>query len=320
MLPCLRKQSPDAKITWVCGESVAPLIKQTEMVDEIIAIPEKELLAGSRWQKIVSLGRVWKRLFLKQFDLVLTAHPDPRYRLLSAVVRAKERRSWDRKAKRIMPIPGRYHAREYVRLARGKEGPEEPAVEFPKIRVQSSWQGPLLALAPGGAKNILADDAHRRWPIEYYAEVIASLSKEVPIVVTGAKSDAWVVPFLPQGQFINRVGQEDLLELVGIYQAADLLITHDSGPLHLAKLAGCPVLALFGPTNPAERMMSSPSIEVIWGGEGLPCRPCYDGKTFAPCKNHLCMKSIQPQQVIARALAILNRRKTDRLRLIKTNK
>jgi heptosyltransferase-2 len=309
MLPWLRKQYPDARISWICGKTVAPLIEQTGMVDEIIEVSEVELFAGSFRQKIASLLKLWKKLFLKKFDLVLTAHPDPRYRLISLCVRAKVKRSWDRRSKRINPVPGRYHAREYLRLAAGREGPESPEVEFPEIRMQSFWKKPLIVVAPGGANNILAENAQRRWPIEHYAEVISYFSKEYQIVVTGAKSDEWVLPFLPSGSFTNLVGQASLLDLVGLYQSADLLITHDSGPLHLAKLAKCPTLALFGPTNPSDFAPPSELIHVIWGGENLPCRPCYDGKTFASCKNNLCMKSISPQMVISRARALLRDRK-----------
>jgi heptosyltransferase-2 len=305
MLPWLRRRHPRARITWICGSLVAPLIAQTKMVDEIIEVPEERLLTGSFRQKIVSLLQVWRGLFGRKFDLALTAHSDPRYRLITLPIRAKVQRSWNRKTKRIMPLPGRYHAREYLRLATGGDGPDEPEIEFPKIHVQSNWKKPLIAVAPGGAKNVLADNAQRRWPIEYYAEVISFFSKEYQVVVTGAKSDEWVLPFLPSGSFTNLLGQASLLELIGLYQSANLLITHDSGPLHLAKLAKCPTLALFGPTNPFERTSPSERIDVLWGGEGLPCRPCYDGKTFAPCSNHLCMKSIHPQMVISRAQYIL---------------
>ena len=305
MLSWLKKEYPQAKITWVCGKVVAPLIEQTKMVDEIIEVFENRLLAGSFLQKIFSLLGLWKRLFWKKFDLVLTAHPDARYRLISMPVRAKIRRSWDRRAKRILPVPGRYHAREYLRLATGVDGIDGPGPEFPKIQVPKIFEKPLIVVAPGGAKNVLTENAQRRWPIENYAEVITYFSEEYQVVVTGAISDEWILPLLPAGLFTNFVGKGSLLDLIGIYQCADLLITHDSGPLHLAKLAKCPTLALFGPTNPLEFTSSSEAVDVIWGGENLPCRPCYDGKTFAPCKNNLCMKSISPQQVISRALLFL---------------
>ena len=309
MLSFLKERYPNCKITVVCGQIVAPLFAQTNLVDEVIIVAEKRLLAGNLLMKSFSLIGVWIRLSLRKFDLVLTAHPDWRYRLLSLFVRAKEKRSWDRFKSPIMPIPGRYHAAEYLRLASGLE---QPTVKFPEIETPTvvSFDFPFVAIAPGGARNTLAENPLRRWPIDRYATLIAKfVEQSIQVVVTGADSDAWVRDHLPNGQYIDLIGKLSLLDVIGVFKQCDLLVTHDSGPLHLAKLAKCPVLALFGPTNPAEFTSPEESIEVIWGGRGLFCRPCYNGKNFAPCSSNQCLQLVSVEQVFQKALVKLEARK-----------
>ncbi len=302
MLPFLKERHPNCKITVVCGRIVAPLFKQTNLVDELISVDEKWLLVGNLLKKTVSLFGVWSRLFLRKFDLVLTAHPDYRYRLISLFVIANEKRSWDRFKSPIMPIPGRYHAAEYLRLASGLE---HGTVKFPELDIQTSHSldFPFVVIAPGGARNTLAENSLRRWPIASYAALISKLADQsIQVVVTGADSDSWVRDHLPKCRYIDLIGKLSLLDVIGVFKQSDLLITHDSGPLHLAKLAKCPVLALFGPTNPAEFTSPEESIEVLWGARGLFCRPCYNGKSFASCSSNQCLQLVSVDQVFQKAL------------------
>jgi heptosyltransferase-2 len=260
------------EITWVCGKTVAPLLRG---LTELIEVDEKRLLTG-KW-KVVALVALWWKLLGRSFDLVITAHPDPRYQWITKFVRAKERKVWK--------PSGRYHGDEYRELLAGA---------LPKVEGRPFDLGrPYVVIAPGGARNLLAESPHRRWPIERYAELMRKLP--ITVVVTGSESDAWVRDHLPEG-YVDLIGKTDLLDLLGVLQKAKALITHDSGPLHLAKLARCPVIALFGPTNPTQ--FAGPGVNVLWGGEGLPCRPCYDGKKFAQCAHFSCMRAISVERVL----------------------
>jgi ADP-heptose:LPS heptosyltransferase len=287
-----------ARITWVVGEQPSPLLAATGLVDELICVDEEKLLKG----KVRELFKVWKKLGVRRFDLVLTAHVDWRYRLLTLFVRARVKRAFTRKGKRPFPIPGRYHAHEYLRLAADVEGGR---AAFPSFAA-TARKGARVILAPGGAKNVRADDFLRRWPIHHYVALAHLLVKEgYSLCLTGAKSDLWVAAYFQEVICENFIGEKTLLELIALYKDARLLITHDSGPLHLAKLVDCPTIALFGPTNPYEKVGSGEKIRVLWGGEHLPCRPCYDGKRYALCARPLCLESISPERVYQEAKAFL---------------
>ncbi len=289
-LPLLKalKEKEDVHVTWMCGEAPKQLLEKMGLVDRLLVVDEKKLLKGSFFQKCLFVWGVWKKLKCARFDLIIVAHADPRYRLLTFFNRGEKRF--------FRPQKGIYHAKEYLKL-----GGEEDSISYPQMF--SNPKEHFIAIAPGGAKNVLADDMLRRWPMTHYRALIELLTqKGYKVVVTGAETDTWCLPYLEGLAFENLIGKKNLIELIEVYSKASCLITHDSGPFHLAKIAGCPCLGLFGPTNPLERTSNN---FFIWGGENLPCRPCYDGKKFAPCQNNLCLKRISPQQVFEKILTII---------------
>ncbi len=308
MATYLRSEDPSVHITWICGNTPAPLLDFVQIVDKIIKVDEKQLLTGNFLKKFWALLKIWKQIAFTSFDRILIAHFDPRYQLLTLFTRAKEKKS-------LSIIPGRYHSDEYVRLASGKEGPDQCKAVLPKwnhplsndlkelLKYQSN---PLIVLAPGGAKNALANDALRRWPIENYVHLAREfISMNYLIALTGAPSDFWVIPYFLEFKIINLIGKTNLTELVSFYQKAHLLITHDSGPLHLAKLAGVPTIALFGPTIPSEKIGSEKNIKILWKSTSLACCPCYNGKKFPNCPSNQCLKIITPQEVVIAAADLL---------------
>jgi heptosyltransferase-2 len=179
-------------------------------------------------------------------------------------------------------------------------------VSFPATELVPA-DGPTVMIAPGGAKNVLRDDGLRRWPLEEYARVAADLAaRSLRVVISGGAGDEWVSPAFADLPVVDLVGKTDLIQLASTIQACDLLITHDSGPMHLGFLARTATLALFGPTRPSERLAHGAKYAALWGGEQLACRPCYDGRNYAPCRNNVCIQSIRPEEVVAEALALMS--------------
>jgi heptosyltransferase-2 len=78
-----------------------------------------------------------------------------------------------------------------------------------------------------------------------------------------------------------------------------VLVTHDTGPLHLAGITRACVVSIFGPTDPHGRLPQRPGTVALWGGEGFACRPCYDAHSFAPCPANDCMAEVTPAMVLA---------------------
>ncbi|HVZ80629.1 MAG TPA: glycosyltransferase family 9 protein [bacterium] len=308
-----RDRWPNAHITWLCGRTVEPLLRVYGHVDEVIGVDDVGLLRGNLAEKIKVLIGVWARLFLRSFDLVVTGHSDRRYRWLSVTARAKERRGFD---DRLNLVPGRYHGDEYARLILGQDyptgrlfrpAPLRPSLD-PELEKAIPADGhPLIAFAPGGAKNILRDDSLRRWPVGHYAELAAKLlAGGYQVVLTGAESDRWILEYFKGLGVVDLVGKTTVTDLIAVYGKCRLVVTHDSGPMHLAALAGARVLALFGPTIPSEKVPLGGLVHSLWGGEELPCRPCYDGRNYAKCSRNICLEDIGVERVLAEAKGILN--------------
>lgn len=309
LLPFLKKEGP-CHITWIVGDIAAPIIEKTGLVNRLIILNEKKLLNGGFWERFQEIAKLWKRLLFSSFDLVLCCHANIRYRLLLLPTRAKKRASFTHAGKRKIPVPGRYHAAEHIRLATGQDDsirftPEFPAIDAPLPKHLHLMPEPII-LAPGGAKNVLAESHLRRWPVENYRKIAKHfVEKGYKILLIGAKSDDWTLPFFADIPHESFIGKIDLIELLAVLKKARLFITHDTGPMHIAKMAGCPTIALFGPTMPSSFVGKEPNIHVLWGGENLSCRPCYDGKQFAACQKALCMERISVEAVIKKAESLL---------------
>jgi len=320
MLTALRERYPTAHIVWICSETTADLVRLISQI-EIIAVNERKLLRGSLFERASEAIKVWTRLRWQRFDLAAVGHTNPLFRALAITASVKEWKSLPsiRLRRRVWAVPGRYHGDEYVRLINQIDGPAAKRAELPVLKVAlpqtllsllgGSATG-LIVLAPGGAKNPIDEQPLRRWPVESYRLMAAELlMRGFRVALTGGPSDSWVSTAFAQLPVIDLIGKTALTDQLALFEACALVITHDSGPLHLAQLAGVPTVALFGPTNPSEKVRDAKRIRVIWGGDKLVCRPCYDNKDYAPCSDNQCMKDISVQEAVraAEEMIALNR-------------
>jgi ADP-heptose:LPS heptosyltransferase len=134
------------------------------------------------------------------------------------------------------------------------------------------------------------------------------------IVLTGAPGDRTLVDrvaaMLPAGRVVDVAGDLDLLSVAAILQRLDLLVTGDTGPMHLAVAVGTPVLAVFGPSDPARYAPRGSSDRVV--RIDLPCSPCNRIRLPpARCVGHTpdCLAFISADSVFTAAMSILDARR-----------
>ncbi len=315
MIPAARSLDPEVTITWLCGQAVAPLLRAVDGLDELLVVDERLLLAGTPLERVSELAGVWYRLLGRRFDLIASGTRDFRYELLSLTARARARRSFRRRSGRPGFIAGRYRGDEHARLVTNLDGVQAQRFAFPAVRAElptglasrlKNLPRPAIAIAPGGATNFLKDDSAAgsrrplaRWPLESYVLLAQRLlERGWSVVLTGAQSDLWVSAAFDHLHVLNLIGETNVTDLLALYDQCDAVVTHDSGPLHIAVLAETPLVALFGPTNPAEVVPSSPKIRALWPGRELACSPCYDGRNYAPCQDNVCMRSISVKAIM----------------------
>ncbi len=315
----IKKREPDAQITWIGGESIEELFQSFGLIDRFIAVSEEKLYGRGLLRKLSTLSKVWLQLFCKKFDQLFIFHHDTRYKLLGWFCFAK-RRVITTREKYLRT--DQYHAYGYLKAWLDTQSKcNNESLSYPKIHfsqdiknkfIQEIGEQKTILLFPGGTKNPLREQTVRRWPISYYRRIATLfLQKGYKIAIAGGKSDKWILPFFSHLPIPFFVGNQSLLELAHLIAISAVFITHDTGPMHLAKLTDTPTLALFGPVNPHSRYAEETeknNIKVIWGGGGLACRPCYDGKEFPPCTHTLCMRKIQPDEVFEKGMEILGKK------------
>lgn len=307
MLSEIRKTDPAASVTWVVGQAARPLLESTGLVDEIICTDENAILHGTMTQKIRTVWSVLTRLAGRRFDVCLVPYRDRRYRLLHLGVRCNEVRTFQQ-MRRL--IPGRYHGFEYAALVHNKDLDPEARISLASVAVaprQTQQTVPSVLLAPG-SPDPHTTDWMRQWPLDFYARLAQMLCERgysvgiVGMDKTGRVEEAF--RDLPVVSFINRTTLSDMLQILG---QARLLVTHDAGPLHLMELCRGACVALFGPTLASEKLFPADRNTALQSPLPLPCMPCYDGKNYAACSNHICMSNITPARVFQAVLSSLEK-------------
>jgi heptosyltransferase II len=309
LIPAIKSSKPHTHITWVCGKSVAPIMQMVHGIDRLVVVDDTAILTGSLFARLKEIAGLWMALSGKAYDLIINAYQDKRYRILTLPLKYTNYASFmgDKPGHKF--IKGRYHGVEFVRLYNPEVSPEE-VLRYPDIALP--LQAPILdsidfhaskhvIIAAGGAKNILNDDDLRRWNIDSYVALARELnSKGYKIILTGAENDSWVSQHFDNIPLYDLIGKTSLPDLLYLLSKVDLLITHDTGILHLAKLTKTKTIGLFGPVDPRERVGKSDPVSIIWEPKDLPCAPCYDGKRFAVCSDNRCMKNISVGLVLSK--------------------
>lgn len=313
MVSALRATHPQAHLTWVVGKTARQILTLVDGIDEVIVVDDVRLLTGGNLSRVGEILKLWRRLWGRSFDLVITGHSDARYRLLTLPVRGRVRRGFGR-GERPGPLPGRSHSNEYARLVLGLEGPEVPPYPLPRATrplpaapyTRDATGRMVVVMAPGGARNALRVSPLRKWPTESYAALARVLiDKGCTVVLVGGEQDSEVRLGFSGLPVVDLIGRTTLPELASTFALADVVVTHDSLAVHMARLVRAKIVALFGPTSPLSFGPGNPGeagdagrTRVIWGGADLPCRPCYDGREFAACPANRCMAQISVSEVL----------------------
>ena len=153
---------------------------------------------------------------------------------------------------------------------------------------------PLIGLFPGAEWG-----ASKRWPWRRFAALATELRRRLPesrqIVVAGPK-EVWLAVrvFEESGKIHPVIGPDlDLALLAAVLSHLDLLVTNDSGPMHLAAALGVPCIALFGPTDPRRTAPAGTGHAVLH--RDLWCSPCF--RRHCPLLHHGCLRGISVAQV-----------------------
>ncbi len=155
-------------------------------------------------------------------------------------------------------------------------------------------QRPILALCPGAEFG-----ASKRWPENYYAEVAQKKQKEGWAVwIFGSKNDSVVSAKIQAGmdeQCLDLTGKTTLDEAIDLLSLSSLVLTNDSGLMHIAAALQKPLVAVYGSTDPGFTPPLGGASQIV--RLSMSCSPCF--KRECPLGHHKCMQELYPEKVLS---------------------
>jgi heptosyltransferase-2 len=319
----LRRVLPHAHITLATRSWARGLFRDADFIDEILVYDRR----ARDLRAVARQVREWRR---RRFDLAVLFPNAFEAALIAAGARVPLRLGYATEGRRallthpILPPPWKDERHEifyYLNLigelerilygASNVEGHEPlytlavPGEHQLKAHEMLMAHGarrgrPLVALCPGSINS-----RAKRWPADRYAALADRLIEETgaDVALIGSRDEEEVareVGTQMRREPLMLVGRTDLAEAVAILSVADLVVTNDTGPAHVASALGCPTLVIFGPTNPATTRPYSDASRII--RHPPECAPCM----LRDCPiDHRCMTAISVDEVFAQSISMI---------------
>ncbi len=311
-LTALRSLYPQAHITWVVEEAAADLILNHPHLDEVLVSRRKawiqDIKSGNlrkAWREICQFIRDLRK---RPYDLIIDFHGLFKSSIIVFLSGGKRKLGYDSLQElsglflnEKIPEDMNKHAVDRYLDFPLYLGAKKERAEFILPQSADTENKVKLLLASHGldennyiAINPIAYWDTKLWDNEKFAKLAdliqAKLKKKVVFTGSESKSIEKITAKM-KSTGINLGGKTSLMELSCLFKKALMVITTDSGPMHLACAVGTPVVALFGPTDPKRTGPYGGGHIVI--SDNLSCSPCFLKK----CKTTNCMKNITPKQV-----------------------
>lgn len=328
-LMTLRRHRPDAEIHWIVEESGSALLSGHPALNQLLVVPRRpqrsEAIRES-WGTAMSRWWGFAREFRQtRYDLALDFQGLAKSALWMVLARSPRKAgfgrglprsnegAWLALNERMAPPSADMHALDRgLHLISGL-GFERGPIEYGLVRDADDERHVEALLATGGigaGHCFVAVNPVTRWPTkDWEASRFAATCDRLtaagwPVVFTGgggdrAEIDAIVA--LMQSRPLRLEGRTSLRQLAALYRRSALLLTTDTGPMHLAAAVGTPVVALFGPTAPCRTGPYGEGHVVL--RLGLECSPCFkrtcETTRYEP---RACMLRLEPSAVAAAVL------------------
>ena len=308
----IRAIYPDAEVHWITRKDMAPLLQYHPAIDRVWEYDRKSGLSG-----LFKLLQSMKQQ--TSYTHIYDAHNNLRSRFVywklglfrgTHFVRRSQKR-WKRfllfqlrKNTYRMPFSGQRDLLEPLAPWNIPEilpptpqlflsdSDREKASELLGSLKNSSY----IAMAPSAAFTL------KRWPLDHFKELVRRMPKQ-NFVLLGGPEDTFIdeIAAVAPDRVLNTAGRASLLVSSALVERARVLVSNDTGILHVGEQLGVPTIALMGPApfGFPSRISSTKILEV-----NLACRPC-SKHGQGPCVNsnfHQCLVDISPMQVASEIL------------------
>jgi lipopolysaccharide heptosyltransferase II len=316
----IKNGRPDVHVTIAAPDKIAPMWKLIPEVDAIIPLSEGSLLPVVRQLRqqmpfdaailFPNSLRVALETWLSGIPRRVGYRGHCRSWLVNQIVREPRK-----------PGPPEHHSLRFLRIARecGAETEKTSNVQLrklsragcPTLNVQLSDSDQLSTINHQPLKIGLCPGAEygpaKRWLPERFAEAVVKITAQSSAqwILLGTKKDAAIGEQIAAAigdHCVNRIGQTTLDQLIDELRRCSLLLTNDTGTMHLAALLGVPVAAVFGSTEPRLTGPLGNGHTIL--RHHVECSPCF----LRECPiDFRCMKAITADEVVRAVLSMLTR-------------
>lgn len=308
-----RERWPHAHLAFMTPPAWQPIVRRCAAVDEVVSFDGGTVthwpgvLDPTAWVKFVGVVRAVRA---SRFDVAVSV-----YGPIAGAVVALSGARWRVGYRAEAPawsfdqaLPGQRRnggpheaelATRLIQLAEPAwhtvqaEAPSDLVAELPR---------PLVVLHPGAAHG-----EAKRWPDAHWAILAGALKPDVGTMAVVGLTDARRTAdrIAKSAAIRDLTGRTSLDELIGVLAHADVVVSTDSGPGHLARALGRRVVMLHGPTDVAIHGPGDPASRAL--RVDLPCGPCYSFDRPAECRfgDMLCMQWLAPERVRSAVLEMI---------------
>ncbi len=323
-LTTLRRHLPDARISWLVEEAAQDVVRGHPALDRLLVwrrLAWVRAIRSFRWLAAArEFAGIARALRDTPYDLIIDFQALLKSSLWIALARSPRKagygpglrhdeRSYLFLSERVPVSDPNAHAVERnLRLLEGLGFPRLPLrYDFPILPENDREAARLLAeVGLAETTPFLAVNAMTRWPTKnwtaaHFASVADQLARSgAPCVFTGSPDDREALQAIAdaaQTPLRRLDGRTSLKTLAAVFQRARVVLSTDTGPMHIAVAVQTPVVALFGPTSPRSTGPFGAAHVVLRAG--LECSPCYR-KTCHTTRyeKHACMLRIEPDAVV----------------------
>lgn len=289
-----------ARVDWAVHPEFAPVVRLFSFVSGVIEFPRRGTPG--------SFAKAVRFLRQSRYDMVVDLHGLMKSAIVTMLAKGDRKigPSYSRECSALFypERAGRMHrdchaalqafdTLDYLGIPRPSSLDVSRALALPSVDAPKG--SPLVAVAPVSRWD------SKNWPCGNFAKLVSMIRGKYPasaVAIIGGKADFETGEKIrlsaPEGVH-NMCGSLSIAQSVALLGKCDLLVSNDSGPVHMASAAGTRTVVLFGPTSPGLTGPCGGGHRIV--SKNLPCSPCLKQK--CPRGTKECLLSVTPEEVFA---------------------
>ena len=305
----LRRENPEVEIDVVAPAWSRPLLDRMPEVREAISLPvtHGELHLATRW-------RVGRSLRREGYDRAIVLPKSIKSALVPFFARIPQRTGYRGEHRYGLindmrpydPLAGRPMVSWYLILGLPPSRPAPEEIPYPRIRVDEqnrqrlvdklrlNLDRPVIGCIPGAEYG-----PAKAWPLESYGELIRRLAPEgFQIWILGSRSEREAgerIRAASDGAAVNLCGQTRLEDAADLLSLTSMVVSNDTGLMHVAAAVGTRVVAVFGSSSPRYTPPLTDTATVLY--LDLDCSPCFERR--CPFDHYRCLRDVSVDSVLS---------------------